>query len=197
VDCERLESQIRFILEIDKLKRVSRRTILTDRSRRENAAEHSWHIGVMALVLSEYASGTGLDMLRVLKMLLLHDVVEIDAGDTYCYDAAAAEGQRERERQAAERLFGLLPQDQADVFRALWEEFEGRQSPEAKFAAALDMFQPILHNYRTEGATWKEHGIRSRQVLERNRGTGEGATALWKYVVSLVGDAVKRGYLME
>jgi 5'-deoxynucleotidase YfbR-like HD superfamily hydrolase len=191
---ERLEAQIRFILEIDKLKTVLRRTWILDRSRRENSAEHSWHLAVMAVLLAEYGPA-GLDLQRVLKMVLIHDLVEIDAGDTFCYDQTALLDQTERERRAADRLFPLLPDDLAAELRALWEEFDARSSPEARFAAALDRLQPVLHNYTTGGGTWREHRVSRDQVLARNRPMGEGAPDLWEYARALIDDAAERGLI--
>jgi len=191
----RLAKQVEFIVEIDKLKQIYRRTWLTDKSRRENDAEHSWHLGVMAILFLEHARQPQLDLLRVLKMVLVHDLVEIDAGDTFAYDDAGAIDQAQRENAAADRVFGLLPGEQGGELRALWEEFEARQTPEAKYAAALDRFQPMLHNYRTQGKAWQEHGIRAAQVLARNRHMAEGAPALWEYAEQFVADAVAKGYL--
>jgi putative hydrolase of HD superfamily len=191
---DRFEKQIGFIVEMDKLKRILRQTILTDHSRQETSAEHSWHLGVMALVLSEYAE-TGVDLLRVLKMVLVHDLVEIDAGDTYCYDRVETQDQVEREKKAADRLFGLLPEDQAGELRGLWEEFEARKTPEARFAAALDRLQPILQNYHTQGEMWKKNSISSRQVVRRNQPIEDGSPLLWDYVLHLLDDAVKKGML--
>lgn len=191
----RLAQQIEFIVEIDQLKRVLRRTYLIDTSRRENDAEHSWHLGLMAILLVEHAASPQLDLLRVLKMVLVHDLVEIDAGDTFAYDDVGAMDKAAREAAAAARIFGLLPADQAAELRALWDEFEARQTPEAKYAAALDRFQPMLHNYRTQGKAWQEHGITADQVLARNRHMAEGAPALWDYARRFVADAVAKGYL--
>lgn len=191
---EKLEQQIRFFVEIDKLKQVQRRTFLMDASRRENSAEHSWHLAVMAMVLSGYAREP-VDLLHVIKMLLVHDIVEIDADDTFLYDEQGALDKREREELAATRLFGLLPAEQAAEFRALWEEYEARQTPEARFAAALDRFQPMLHNYKTDGAAWRAHGITSDRVLKANRHMGDGAPALWEYAQRMVADAVAKGFL--
>ncbi|NLF70203.1 MAG: HD domain-containing protein [Candidatus Anammoximicrobium sp.] len=193
----RLAKQVEFIVEIDKLKHVHRRTWLTDKSRRENDAEHSWHLGMMAILLLEHAQQPQLDLLRVLKMVLIHDLVEIDAGDTFAYDSVGALDKAERETAAADRLFGLLPPDQAAEFRALWEEFESRQTAEAKFAAALDRFQPMLHNYRTQGKAWQEHGITAEQVIARNRHMAEGSLAMWDYARQFVADAVAKGYLRQ
>ena len=192
---ERLEQQIAFVRELDKLKRVQRQTWLTDKSRKENSAEHSWHIAVMALVLSEYAPGEDLDTGRVMQMLLIHDIVEIDAGDTFCYDQAAVALQTDQEKAAAERLFGLLPPDQAVRFRDLWEEFENRRTPEALLAHSLDRLQPILNNFHTEGKSWRANGITRRQVRERNRIVAEGAPPLWDYIEDLLQRAVEQGFL--
>jgi putative hydrolase of HD superfamily len=197
MDNERLEKQLSFIVEIDKLKRIVRQTILTDRSRQENDAEHSWHMAVMALLLSEYANENHIDLFRVIKMILIHDLVEIDAGDTYCYDEHGRKDQREREEKAALRVFSILPDDQASEVLNLWHEFEDRATPEARFAAALDRLQPLLNNFATEGAMWQKNGIHREQVLERNSVIDEGAAALWKYAESMIRDAVEKGYLTE
>jgi putative hydrolase of HD superfamily len=189
---DRFKKQMGFVVEMDNLKRVLRQTILTDRSRRETSAEHSWHLGVMALILSEYAE-SDVDLLRVLKMVLVHDLVEIDAGDTYCYDPVETQDQAEREKKAADRLFGLLPEDQTQELKGLWKEFEARQTAEARFAAALDRLQPILQNYQTEGAMWKKNGISRGQVVARNQPMEDGSPRLWGYVVQLLDDAVKKG----
>jgi len=191
----RLAEQIRFVVEIDKLKSVFRRTYLMDRSRRENDAEHSWHLAVMAILLSEYAAERDIDVLRVVKMVLLHDLVEIDAGDTFCYDEAAHADKPRREQAAADRIFPLLPADQGTDLRALWDEFEARQTPDARFAAALDRLQPLLHNYHTEGAAWREHGVTADRVFARNRHMAEGAPKLWEYAAGFIRDAVEKGYL--
>jgi len=197
MNSSRLAQQVEFIVEIDKLKQVYRRTWLTDKSRQENDAEHSWHLGMMAILLLEHAQQPELDVLRVLKMVLIHDLVEIDAGDTFVYDDAGAVDKAERENAAADRVFGLLPADQAAELRAIWEEFEARQTMEAKYAAALDRFQPMLHNYRTQGKAWQEHGITADQVIARNQHIAEGSPALWDYAQEFVADAVAKGYLRE
>jgi putative hydrolase of HD superfamily len=191
---DRLRQQIAFLLEIDKVKQVVRQTLIADGSRRENDAEHSWHLAIMAGILTEYGP-PGLDLSRVLRMLLAHDLVEIDAGDTYCYDAAACLTQRDRELKAAGRIFNLLPADQASELRGLWDEFEARETAEARFAAALDRVQPVLLNYHTRGKAWLARGVTRGQVIERNRHIERGAPALWAYVRSLIDDAVERGYL--
>ena len=194
---KRLEQQVEFIKEIDRLKHIFRQSYLLDTSRRENDAEHSWHLAMLAILLHEYAAEDAIDLLRVLKMILIHDIVEIDAGDTYCYDEKANEDKEQRERRAADRLFGLLPADQRDEFQALWEEFEAMNSPESKFAAALDRFQPLLLNYFTDGKSWREHDIARSQVLQRNERIGNGAPALWEYASAMIEDAVKNGWLRD
>jgi putative hydrolase of HD superfamily len=196
-ESERFKSQIEFILEADKLKRIQRRTLLLDRSRQENSAEHSWHIALAVLVLSEYAAEANLDLLRVIKLLLAHDLVEIDADDTYCYDALGGRDQKEREMKAADRIFNILPANQAHSFRALWDEFEARETAESRFANAMDRLQPLLHNYFTQGHTWQEHGIRKAQVIARMQPISECSSLLWDYVLNLIDDAVKKDYLAK
>ena len=197
IDSKRFKSQIEFILEVDKLKKIMRRTMLMDRSRQENSAEHSWHIALIVLVLSEYVEADNLNLLRVIKLLLTHDLVEIDAGDTYCYDESGIQDQKERETRAADRIFNILPEDQAKSFRGLWDEYEDRKTPESRFANALDRFQPLLHNYFTQGHSWRQHGIQKKQVLSRMQPVEEGAPALWDYVTALIDDAVAKGFLAK
>jgi len=197
INTERFKRQIEFILEVDKLKRVSRRTTLLDVSRQENSAEHSWHIALLVLILLEYADDNNLDSLHVIKLLLAHDLVEIDADDTYCYDEIGGRTQKIRETKAAERIFNILPADQADAFRALWDEYEARDTPESKFANALDRLQPFLHNYFTRGYTWKKHGIRKNQVIARMRHVDDGSHHLWNYISNLIDDAVEKGFLKK
>ena len=192
---DRLAQQLDFIREIDKLKTISRRTLLMDGSRYENDAEHSWHLAVMAVLLKEHGNAPTLDLARVIKMVLIHDIVEIDAGDTYCYDDKGNRDKRARETVAAVRIFGLLPVDQQVEFRALWEEFEERVTPEAQFAAALDRIQPLMHNYFTNGVVWRNHGVTSGKVRDRNQHVAEGSRPLWKFAETLIQDAVERGYL--
>jgi putative hydrolases of HD superfamily len=182
---ERLRQQLEFILEIDRLKSVLRQSYLINIDRHENSAEHSWHLAVAAMVLAEHAKEK-IEISKVIRMVLVHDLVEIDAGDTFIYDEAANVGKAAREQEAANRLFGLLPEDQAQSFMALWREFEDRQTPEAKFAFALDRLLPILHNVFTRGRSWKEHGIRQEQALKKNRPIEEGSPALWQAVESLI-----------
>lgn len=192
---ERLTKQLKFIIEIDKLKDVYRQTLLMSGKRYENDAEHSWHLGLMAILLSEYANERKLNILRVIKMVLVHDLVEIDAGDTFCYDKNAAVDKSEREQKAAARIFGILPADQAEEFRVMWEEFEKRETPEACFAAALDRLQPLLHNYNTQGAAWRSHKVTSDQVFERNNHIADGSQELWNFAESLINDGIEKGYL--
>ena len=182
---ERFVKQLRFIVEIDKLKRVLRRTLLTDQSRRENSAEHSWHIALMAPLLAEYAAEE-IDVLRVMKMLLVHDLVEIDAGDTFAYDAAGHLDKEDRERAAADRVFGLLPEDQATELRSLWNEFEVSETPEARFALALDRLQPLLQNVHADGGTWRSHGVTREQVVERMRPIQRTSVFLWEYAIEAI-----------
>lgn len=197
INSERFKRQIEFILEADKLKNVHRRTILLDHSRQENSAEHSWHIALIVLVLSEYADEDDLDLLQILKLLLVHDLVEIDADDTYCYDEIGGQTQKMRETKAADRIFNILPADQADAFRALWDEYEAKDTPESKFAHSLDRLQPFLHNYFTRGHTWKKHGIRKGQVIKRMQPVDDGSHLLWDYVSGLIDDAVEQGFLKK
>ncbi|HEY9763534.1 MAG TPA: HD domain-containing protein [Trichocoleus sp.] len=191
---QRLQQQITFICEIDRLKTILRQTLLMDGSRRENSAEHSWHLALMALTLAEHAP-TGVDIGQAIKQLLIHDLVEIDAGDTFCYDATANLNKAEREIEAADRLFGLLPPDQCQEIRALWEEFEAQETPTARFAAALDRIQPLLHNQQTAGGTWKQHGITQEQVMKRMQPVETGAPELWPFVLQVIEDCVAAGYI--
>jgi putative hydrolase of HD superfamily len=192
---DRFNRQVEFLMEIDRLKHIQRQTILLDHSRHENSAEHSWHIALSAMVFAEYAPTRDVDLELVLRMLLLHDLVEIDAGDTYCYDEKAAIDQHEREKQAADRIFGRLPADQAVNFRCLWDEFEKAQTAEARYAHAMDRFQAFLHNYFTQGQIWRQHGIRRHQVIQRMQPLEGGAPQLWEFVRALIEDAVHKGYL--
>lgn len=177
---ERLEKQIAFITEIDKEKFIQRQTYLTGAVKKENDAEHAWHMAIMALLLSEYANEK-IDVLKTVSMLLIHDLVEIDAGDTFAYDEVGLSSQNERELKAADRIFNILPEDQAKKFRDLWDEFEAGESPEAKFAHTLDNFQPALLNNLTNGKAWMENGVSYPKVLKRNARTGLGSKILWEY----------------
>jgi putative hydrolase of HD superfamily len=191
---DRLQKQISFLLELDQLKAVLRRSYLLNQERRENSAEHSWHVAMLANVLAEYADEP-VDIDRVTKMLLLHDIVEIDAGDTMVYDVEARKGKAAKEAAAAIRIFGLLPDDQAESLRSVWQEFEDCESPEARFARALDRLMPLLHNIHTQGRTWKENGIRKHQVLEVNAHMEKGSVRLWEYVRKSIEEAAERGDL--
>ncbi|HWA78201.1 MAG TPA: HD domain-containing protein [Polyangiaceae bacterium] len=196
MDLSRLEQQLNFVKEIDQLKRVQRKSFVSGSRRLENSAEHSWHVAMMAWVLSEHAAPPGVDVDRVLKMLLVHDLVEIDAGDTLLYaEAEMQRAQREREVAAAERLFSLLPDGQGSQLRALWEEFEARESPDAKFAAAVDRLQPLILNFMSEGAAWRRHGVTAPEVIEKNRHIAEGSPGLWAAAEQLIEEAIRRGYL--
>ncbi len=194
---ERLKKQIEFILEVDKIKNIFRMTKIHDGSRRENDAEHSWHLTLMAFLLSEYSKADNIDILKVMKMCIVHDIVEIDAGDTFCYDVAGNLDKLEREQKAAERIFGLLPEDQGMELKALWEEFDAMETPEAKYAAALDRLQPVMLNYLNNGGTWQEHHITKEQVVKRNSRIEEGAPELWKFASELIDEAITKGLLAE
>lgn len=193
---ERLKRQIEFLETLDNLKRVWRRNYVMDNSRHENSAEHSWHIAVMAMFLVEYAPA-GTDLLKVLKMLLIHDVIEIEAGDTFCYDEKANIGKEEREQEAADKVFGILPEDQAKEFRDLWDEFEEGSTPESKFANSMDRFQVLFQNMRTSGGTWKEHDVAKTSVLKRESVVRTGAPYLWNTVEETLDRAVLMGFLRD
>lgn len=193
-NCERLQKQLDFVLELDKLKYIRRQSYVADGSRHENDSEHSWHLALMAMLLAEYSNET-VDILHVIKMVLIHDVVEIDAGDTYAYDTAGNKTKRAREEKAADRIFNILPEDQTKEMRALWEEFEAGVTPEARFAAALDRVQPIMLNDITGGRAWREHGVAASQVIERNEKTHLGSERLWEYARSLVEKNTELGNL--
>jgi putative hydrolase of HD superfamily len=192
---EPLDSQLRFLLEADKLKTVLRQSTIIDASRKENSAEHSWHLALMALVLRDH-SPPGTDLGHVIAMLLLHDLVEIDAGDLFLYAGAEAQARQEvAERAAADRIFALLPASQAEAFRALWDEFEERHTQEAKFARALDRLQPMLANYQTGGGTWLAHRVTADQVLLRVALIEDGSATLGEYARDLIARSVARGFL--
>lgn len=192
---ERMQKQIEFIVAIDKLKHITRQNIVIGTTRNENDAEHSWHLAVMAMFLSEYAAEKDIDILRVIKMVLIHDLVEIHAGDTFCYDEKGYEDKAEREQKAADRLFNILPADQAQEIMELWREFEDMKTPEASFAASLDRFQPLLLNYNTDGHTWKRPGITSDKVLKRNDVSEKNAPVIYDYVKDLIEDSIEKGIL--
>ncbi len=194
---ERLKKQIQFILEVDKVKNIFRMTKIHDGTRRENDAEHSWHLALMAFLLGEYSKESDIDMLKVMKMCIVHDLVEIDAGDTFCYDAAGNIDKLEREQKAAERIFGILPEDQGKELKELWEEFDAMETPEAKFAAAMDRLQPVMMNFLNNGGTWKEHSISKEQVVKRNRRIEDGAPELWDFASELIEEAITKGLLRK
>ena len=192
----RFEQQMKFILEIDKVKNVFRQTYLADGNRKENDAEHSWHMAIMAFLLKEYAQEE-VDIMRVVLMVLTHDLVEIDAGDTYAYDLDGLQTKREREVKAAERIFGLLPKDQEEQFRELWDEFEAYESAEAKYAHMLDNFQPLMLNGALDGKSWKEHKVKKSQIYSRNAKTMEGSEKIWEYMKDLVQKNIDRGNIQD
>jgi putative hydrolase of HD superfamily len=194
---DKLTKQIKFIVEIDQLKQIMRQSRLIDSDRNENDAEHSWHLAIMAILLSEYAETKDIDVLKVVKMVLIHDLVEIDAGDTFCYDEKANEDKACRENRAAKRIFNILPQDQAQEICTLWREFEEMNTPEARFAACLDRLEPLLLNYHTGGHTWSKPGITSKMVLKRSEVMKEGAPLLWEYTQKLIEESIEKGILKK
>ena len=193
---DRLQKQMEFIVEVDKVKKIMRQTYLSDASRKEDDAEHSWHLALMAVLLKEY-SNEEVDLTKVIPMVLIHDLVEIDAGDTYAYSGESAAVTEARERKAAERVFGILPEDQGKVFRDLWEEFEAYQTPEAKFAHVLDNCQPMLLNDASNGLSWTEHQVRKSQIYKRNEHTAEGSRKIWNYMQSLVQKHIELGHVID
>jgi len=197
MDSERLEKQMAFIVEIGKTKQVLRRTMVIGTDRHENDAEHSWHLAMMAILLAEYAESESVDILKVLKMVLVHDLVEIYAGDTYCYDEEGAKDKIERETRAADRIFAMLPDDQSREMRALWDEFEDMITPEARFANALDRLQPLLLNYHSGGETWQKYRVTSDRVLKRAQPVAEHMPGIWEFAAGLIRDAVEQGFLAE
>lgn len=191
---DRLRKQLDFMLELDKMKNIYRQTYVLHEDRKENDAEHSWHLAVLAFLLSEYATEP-IDTLRVMKMVLLHDIVEIDAGDTFCYDAEGYKSKAEREENAAQRIFGILPDDQKNEYYSLWREFEDGITYESKFAALLDRIQPLLLNYTKGGISWQEHGVYKEQVLSRNLPYFSASPELAEVIESAIEDAAKQGWL--
>ena len=189
---ERLKKQMEFIIEVDKLKDIIRQTNLTNGERKENDAEHSWHLALMAVFLSEYAKEP-VDVLQVIKMVLIHDLVEIDAGDTYLYDEAGNGTKAAIEQKAAERIFNILPGDQAEELFQLWQEFEDRKTPESKFANTLDRIQPVLLNDATEGRAWREHDVCIDQIMSKNEYTSQGSDVLWAYIQEVFEKNIENG----
>lgn len=197
MDNERLEKQFDFFREIDKEKFIGRQTYLTEGERKENDAEHAWHMAIMTVLLSEYANEK-IDVLKTVMMLLIHDLVEIDAGDTYAYDEEGKKTQREREEKAAKRIFGLLPEEQGGKLMALWEEFEAYETPEANFAHTMDNIQPVMLNDATDGKAWLEHGVHLSQILGRNKKTAEGSRELWQYAYEkMIAPNAAKGRIIE
>lgn len=193
IEDKRLTSQLDFLIEIDKLKSIQRRAPLINGSRVENSAEHSWHLAMMALVLSQYAN-EAVNVDRVVRLLLVHDIIEIDAGDTFAFDVAGNLDKAEREQLAAARLFGLLPDDQAAEFRALWDEFEARSTAESRFANAMDRLMPLFHNYLNGGGVWVKNGVSIEQVRQRMAPIADGSTELANVVEGILSRAIERGY---
>lgn len=194
---DRLEQQMNFILEVDKLKKIGRQTYLSDGSRKENDAEHSWHLALMAILLGEHANEK-VDVLKVVSLVLIHDIIEIDAGDTYAYDDEGNKTKREREEKAADRIFNLLPKDQAVYMRELWEEFEAGETPEARFAHALDNVQPTMLNDASGGRAWNEHGVHISRIFNRNASTEKGSKNLWEFAKgNYVEPNVKKGNIID
>lgn len=197
MDKERLKKQFAFFQEIDKEKEIFRQTYLADASRKENDAEHAWHMAIMTVLLSEYANEE-IDVLKTVTMLLIHDIVEIDAGDTYAYDPEGKKTQKERERKAADRIFHLLPDNQADKMYELWEEFEAQQTPEAKFARTMDNIQPMMLNDASNGLSWDEHQVKLSQILKRNERTADGSEQIWEYAKEeFLQKNIQAGHIIE
>lgn len=193
---DKLLQQIEFIKEIDKIKYIQRRTKLFNSDRPENDAEHSWHLALMAIVLLEHANQS-VDLLKVVKMVLIHDIVEIDAGDTFIYDTGKNHTNTSAERLAAQRIFGILPGQQAEELIAIWEEFEAGQTPEAQFARAMDRFEPLLQNSSNDGGTWNEPGVNYEKVYAKKSVIKDGSAVLWEYAEKLIDAGVARGILKK
>ncbi len=193
---ERFEKQLAFVLEADKEKNILRQTHLSGHGRRENDAEHAWHMAMMIYLLKEY-SNEEFDIAKAMMMALIHDVVEIDAGDTYAYDAKGLKTQKEREERAAERIFGMLPEDQRDELRALFEEFEACESAEARFVKVMDNFQPLLLNHSNGGADWREHEVTKSKVVGRQQTSSLGSEKIWEYTEKLINENVKKGNILD
>ncbi|MGN7809935.1 HD domain-containing protein [Flavobacterium sp. 22076] len=189
-----LFDQIAFIKEIDKVKYIQRKTKLFNSDRCENDAEHSWHLALMAIVLAEHSNET-IDVLKVVKMVLIHDIVEIDAGDVFIYDTVKNHSNTDEERLAANRIFGLLPKNQAEEFISIWEEFEAGETNEAKFARSMDRLEPLLQNTSNNGGTWKEFGVRYDKVYEKKSIIKEGSKSIWNYAEGLINESVEKGIL--
>jgi putative hydrolase of HD superfamily len=191
---ERLERQMTFIIEVEKLKAIYRQNMVVDKSRHENSAEHSWHLALMAVILADEAIDPAVDIRTVVEMLLIHDIVEIDAGDTFLYDATGNMDKEERENAAARRIFGLLPADQCEHCIALWKEFDERKTPSALFASAIDNMQPVLNHYASEGHGIRNKALKTRQVVEKKEFIKEASPALWEYTRATIGKSEAAGY---
>lgn len=191
---DRMHQQLTFLVELDQMKNVMRQTLLADSSRRESDAEHSWHLAMYAMLLAEHADEP-IDVNRVIRMVLVHDLIEIYAGDTFCYDAKGNEDKEERERLAADKLYAILPPDQAAEYRLLWEEFDRMDTPDSRFAAALDRIQPLINNYLTNGHTWKLGNVKSAQVYKRMDPIRTGFPKLWAVAESIVKASIEKGIL--
>ena len=196
MDKERFQKQLDFILEADKEKQILRQTHITGYERNENDAEHAWHMAMMIYLLKEYANEE-FDIAKAMMMALTHDIVEIDAGDTYAYDESAKATQAEREAKAAERIYGLLPEDQAKELKGLFEEFEACVTPEARFVRAMDNLQPLLLNDANDGRDWRAHNVRKAQVAKRNKRTRLGSEEIWEAAMEIVEENVKKGHIIE
>lgn len=192
----RLEKQIQFIVEVDKVKNIFRQTYLVDGERKENDAEHSWHLALSAILLKEYVSEE-IDLLKVITMVLIHDIVEIDAGDTYAYDSVGAKDKREREEKAADRIFNILPTEQGQYFRELWEEFESYETEDAKYAHLLDNFQPMLLNDASKGKSWSEHQVKKEQIYKRNERIADTSETIWEKMQRIVEKNIQLGNICE
>ena len=197
MDFSRLQEQFNFILEMDKEKQIMRRTHIHGYSRNESDAEHAWHMALMTMLLAEY-SNEPIDVLHTIEMLIVHDLVEVDAGDTYAYDVEGNKTKEAREQAAADRIYGLLPEDQGKRLRALWDEFEAYETPEAKFAHVMDNIQPMMLNAANDGKDWKNHAVRLEQILKRNEHTAEGSDAIWTYAMeNFIDPHIAKGNILE
>lgn len=191
---QRLEKQIQFIIAADQVKNVLRQNYIIDNTRRENDAEHSWHLALMAIILFEYRKIKDLDLLKIIKMVIIHDLVEIEAGDSFAYSVIENMDKRQREEKAAQNIFGILPEDNKEEMLSLWHEFEALETNEAQFASTLDRLQPLIHNYKTEASGWKNYKVNKEDVIERNRSTKEIAPELWRYIEEMIEEIEKKGY---
>lgn len=197
MDIERFEKQMSFIREIDKEKMIKRQSYITDGVTHEDDSQHAWHMAIMTLLLKEY-SNTEIDVLKTVSMLLIHDLVEVYAGDTYAYDEEGKKTQAEREAKAADKLYGLLPEDQGEYLKSLWLEFEEQKTPEAKFARIMDCFQPLILNDASDGKAWKDHGVKKSWVMKRNQNTSKGSEEIWEYArENLIEKNVKKGNIID